>query len=74
MDARRARDIEALRADKTTAESAREALEKKAKLYEKLKKGKSGGLTDAQYDGLLVDVRQFMFDSVKEADQFVHSV
>lgn len=57
VDARRARDIEALRADRKTAESAREALEKKAKLYEKLKKGKSGGLTDAQYDGLLVDVR-----------------
>ena len=56
VDARRARDIEALRADKSTAESAREALERKAKIYEKLKKGKSGGLSDAQYDALLVDV------------------
>lgn len=34
----------------------RAALEKKAKLYDKLRKGKTGGLTDKQYDSLLVDV------------------
>lgn len=39
-----------------TLENARAALERKAKIYEKLKKGKSGGLSDAQYDALLVDV------------------
>lgn len=37
----------------------RAALERKAKIYDKLKKGKTGGLTDAQYDALLVDVRLF---------------
>ena len=39
-----------------TIESTREALEKKAKLYDKLKKGKTGGLSEAQYGELLVDV------------------
>ena len=42
--------------DRSTAESSRAALERKAKIYEKLKKGKSGGLSEAQYDALLVDV------------------
>jgi len=37
-------------------ESARAALERKAQLYEKLRKGKSGGLSEQQYDALLVDV------------------
>ena len=41
---------------KPTIESARAALERKAKIYDKLKKGKTGGLNDAQYDALLVDV------------------
>ena len=50
------RDIEAEVASQQTVESARAALERKAKIYEKLKRGKSGGLTDAQYDNLLVDV------------------
>jgi len=40
-----------------TVESARAALERKAKVYEKLMKGKSGGLSEKQYEGLLVDVR-----------------
>ena len=53
------RDIEAEVASQQTVESARAALERKAKIYEKLKKGKSGGLTDAQYDNLLVDVSSF---------------
>ena len=39
-----------------TVESARAALERKAQLYEKLRKGKSGGLSEQQYDALLVDV------------------
>ncbi|KLO10829.1 hypothetical protein SCHPADRAFT_831992 [Schizopora paradoxa] len=68
VDARRARDIEALRADRSTAESAREALERKAKIYEKLKKGKSGGLTDAQYDGLLVDFDSKAMDEHYSSD------
>ena len=31
-------------------------MERKAKIYDKLRKGKTGGLNDAQYDALLVDV------------------
>ena len=42
--------------DQKTVESGRAILERKAKIYEKLKKGQSGGLNDAQYDALLVDV------------------
>lgn len=42
---------------KVTVESARAALERKAKVYEKLMKGKSGGLNEKQYEALLVDVR-----------------
>lgn len=42
---------------KPTLDSARAVLERKAKIYEKLRKGKTGGLNDAQYDALLVDVR-----------------
>lgn len=63
--ARNARDIEALAADRKTSESARIALERKAAIYDKLKKGKTGGLTDAQYDALLVD-----FDSKPTDDNF----
>jgi hypothetical protein len=40
-----------------TLESTRAILEKKAKIYDKLTKGKTGGLTEKQYDSLLVDVR-----------------
>jgi hypothetical protein len=43
--------------DRRTVESTRAALERKAKIYEKLKKGHSGGLNEAQFDALLVDVR-----------------
>lgn len=50
-------------ASKHTAESLRAALERKAKVYDKLKKGKSGGLTDAQYDALLVDVSVLQYSS-----------
>lgn len=45
---------------KQTVESVREALERKAKVYDKLKRGKTGGLTDAQYGELLVDVRPYV--------------
>lgn len=45
---------------KPTLDSARAALERKAKIYEKLRKGKTGGLNDAQYDALLVDVCSFL--------------
>lgn len=42
----------------------RAALEKKAKLYDKLRKGKTGGLTDKQYDSLLVDVSALTLESI----------
>jgi hypothetical protein len=53
---RAARDIELEEVSKVTIESGRAVLERKAKIYEKLRKGKSGGLTDKQYEALLVDV------------------
>jgi len=49
-------------------ESTRAALERKAKIYEKLKKGQSGGLNEAQYDALLVD-----FDSKPDDPYESHS-
>ncbi|KAH7884511.1 hypothetical protein F5I97DRAFT_1929367 [Phlebopus sp. FC_14] len=52
---RAARDIELEEVSKVTVESARAALERKAKVYEKLRKGKSGGLSEKQYEALLVD-------------------
>ncbi|KAF8339995.1 uncharacterized protein EI90DRAFT_3117757 [Cantharellus anzutake] len=57
--ARIVRDVEQERLSQPTLENARAALERKAKIYEKLKKGKTGGLTEKQYDQLLVD-----FDNV----------
>jgi hypothetical protein len=56
---RAARDMELEAISKPTIESSRAALERKAKIYDMLKKGKSGGLSDAQYEALLVDVRLF---------------
>jgi hypothetical protein len=56
VQGRAARDLEQEVLDRRTVESTRSILERKAKLYEKLKKGKSGGLSEAQFDGLLVDV------------------
>ena len=53
------RDIEDEAVGKPTLETARAILERKSKVYEKLRKGKSGGLNDKQYDALLVDVREF---------------
>ncbi|KAG6816380.1 hypothetical protein H0H93_008148 [Arthromyces matolae] len=52
---RASRDVELEAISKPTLESARAALERKAKIYEKLQKGKTGGLSDKQYDALLVD-------------------
>lgn len=57
VQGRAARDLEQERLDRRTVESTRAALERKAKIYEKLKKGQSGGLSEVQYDALLVDVR-----------------
>jgi hypothetical protein len=62
---RAARDIELEEVSKVTIESGRAVLERKAKIYEKLRKGKSGGLTDKQYEALLVD-----FDSRGPDDHF----
>ena len=41
---------------KKPVESTREELERKARLYDKLKKGKTGGLSEEKYKELLVDV------------------
>lgn len=57
VQGRGARDMEVDLVGKPTIESARAALERKAKIYDKLKKGQSGGLNDAQYDALLVDAK-----------------
>lgn len=65
MKSRAARDIELEAVDEPTLESARAALERKAKIYDKLMKGKSGGLTDKQFDMLLVDVRPTPFSSYR---------
>lgn len=56
VQARATRDIDLGEISKPTLESARAILERKAKVYDKLRKGKSGGLDDKQYDALLVDV------------------
>jgi hypothetical protein len=56
VKARAARDVELEAIAKPTLDSARAILEKKAILYEKLSKGKSGGLNDKQFEALLVDV------------------
>ncbi|KAF8501702.1 hypothetical protein F5888DRAFT_1261890 [Russula emetica] len=55
VQARAARDLEQEVLDRRTVESTRAALERKTKIYEKLKKGQSGGLNEAQFDSLLVD-------------------
>ncbi|KAI9512053.1 hypothetical protein F5148DRAFT_974107 [Russula earlei] len=68
VESRAARDLEQERVDSGTVESTRAALERKAKIYEKLKKGQSGGLSDAQYESLLVD-----FDSKPDDPYESHS-
>jgi hypothetical protein len=42
--------------ERPTYEAAQAALARKAKVYQKLRKGQTGGLNDNQYDALLVDV------------------
>ena len=42
-----------------TSESVEEKLKRKAEIYDKLQKGKTGGLTSGQLDNLLVDVSEF---------------
>ncbi|GJE96609.1 hypothetical protein PsYK624_128080 [Phanerochaete sordida] len=55
VNQRAARDVELEEVSRPTLEAARAALERKAQIYEKLAKGKSGGLNDKQYETLLVD-------------------
>jgi hypothetical protein len=53
---RHERDMAELEAiARPTVDRAMAALERKAHIYEKLKKGQTGGLSDKQYDALLVD-------------------
>ena len=63
MHARAARDARALEEElsRPTLDAARAALERKARVYEKLRRGKSGGLSEKQYEALLVDVRGLAF-------------
>ncbi|KAF6757270.1 hypothetical protein DFP72DRAFT_809473 [Ephemerocybe angulata] len=68
VSARATRDLELEAIDKPTLESARAVLERKAKIYEKLRKGKSGGLNDAQYNSLLVDFDTAGPSGMYEAD------
>ncbi|KAI0925988.1 hypothetical protein AcV5_008570 [Taiwanofungus camphoratus] len=63
VKARAALDIELDEISKPTLDSARAILERKAQVYEKLRKGKSGGLSEKQYDSLLVDFEQKPIDS-----------
>ncbi|TFK47864.1 hypothetical protein OE88DRAFT_1636114 [Heliocybe sulcata] len=59
VEGRAKRDMIELEAvSKPTLEKARAVLERKAKIYEKLRKGKSAGLSDKQFDALLVDFDQ----------------
>ncbi|KAG5647407.1 hypothetical protein DXG03_000478 [Asterophora parasitica] len=68
LQGRAARDVELEEVSKPTLESARAALERKAKIYEKLRKGKTGGLNDKQYDALLVDQTSNNFDDDSDSD------
>ncbi|RXW21043.1 hypothetical protein EST38_g4801 [Candolleomyces aberdarensis] len=63
--ARASRDVELEAISKPTLESARAVLERKAKIYEKLKKGRSGGLSEAQFNSLLVD-----FDAAGQSNNY----
>ncbi|KAH9902782.1 hypothetical protein C8Q73DRAFT_634712 [Cubamyces lactineus] len=68
VHARAARDIELEEISKPTLESARAILERKARVYDKLRKGKSGGLDDKQYGALLVDFEQKGIDPHYSSD------
>ncbi|OAX41188.1 hypothetical protein K503DRAFT_686013 [Rhizopogon vinicolor AM-OR11-026] len=65
VQSRAARDTELEEVSKVTIESARVALERKAKVYEQLQRGKSGGLSEAQYESLLID-----FESQRPGEYF----
>ncbi|KAJ7739778.1 hypothetical protein DFH07DRAFT_983378, partial [Mycena maculata] len=65
VSSRASRDIELEAISNPTLESARAALERKAKIYEKLQRGQTGGLNDKQYESLLVD-----FDSKPMSNDF----
>ncbi|KAI0734212.1 hypothetical protein C8Q72DRAFT_454987 [Fomitopsis betulina] len=62
VHARAARDFALEEVSRPTLEAARAALERKAQVYEKLRKGKSGGLSEKQYEALLVDFDQKAMD------------
>ncbi|KAF9468133.1 hypothetical protein BDZ94DRAFT_1280013 [Collybia nuda] len=68
LQGRASRDVELEAVSRPTLESARAALERKAKIYEKLRKGKTGGLNDKQYDALLVDFELKPIDGSYESD------
>ncbi|GJJ08545.1 hypothetical protein Clacol_002763 [Clathrus columnatus] len=53
--ARNARDLEWSMASKPVLDVAREALERKAAQYDKLRRGKTAGLNEKQYESLLID-------------------
>ncbi|KAI6016050.1 hypothetical protein PISMIDRAFT_15775 [Pisolithus microcarpus 441] len=57
------RDIELEQVSRSTVESAWAALECQTHMHEKLKKGKSGGLSEQQYEALLVDVNRYESNS-----------
>ncbi|KAI0072538.1 hypothetical protein K474DRAFT_1678587 [Panus rudis PR-1116 ss-1] len=63
VEGRANRDIELEAVDRPTLERARAVLERKAHVYEKLRKGKSGGLSEKQYETLLVDFDSKPIDS-----------
>lgn len=56
VDARAARDIELEVVSKVTIDSGRAVLERKAKMYDKLRKGHYADLTEKQREALMVDV------------------
>lgn len=57
VKARASRDVEHLEAvSASTLDSARAALERKVGTYDKLRKGKTGGLSEKEREALLVDV------------------
>ncbi|THH31450.1 hypothetical protein EUX98_g2744 [Antrodiella citrinella] len=55
VQGRASRDIELEAISKPTLDTARAILERKVAVYDKLAKGKSGGLSDKQFESLLVD-------------------
>ncbi|CAL1716520.1 unnamed protein product [Somion occarium] len=63
VQGRASRDIEIEAVSKPTLDAARAILERKAQVYEKLSKGKSGGLSEKQYETLLVDFDSKVIDS-----------